>query len=74
MDASQQNAELKLSFDPRTIDHLGFKMYSRLPNAVAELIANSYDADAAHVDVEVDTSGTPSHDRQAQDRSEQPTQ
>lgn len=35
-------------------------MYSRLPNAVAELIANSYDADATRVDVAVDTSGTQS--------------
>ncbi|MGN8026214.1 TIGR02391 family protein [Microbacterium sp. 22242] len=34
-----------------TIEHLGFKMYSHLPNAVAELIANSYDADATHVNV-----------------------
>lgn len=49
-----------LSFDPRTIEHLGFKMYSRLPNAIAELVANSYDADAIHVDVVVDTSGTQS--------------
>lgn len=60
MNARLQDPELKLSFDPRTIEHLGFKMYSRLPNAVAELIANSYDADAAHVDVVVDTSGTQS--------------
>ena len=57
---SHQGPELKLSFDPRTIEHLGFKMYSRLPNAVAELVANSYDADAAHVDVVVDTAGTQS--------------
>lgn len=57
---SHQEPELKLSFDPRTIEHLGFKMYSRLPNAVAELVANSYDADATHVDVVVDTSGTQS--------------
>jgi uncharacterized protein (TIGR02391 family) len=60
VDASHQDPKLKLSFDPRTIEHLGFKMYSRLPNAVAELVANSYDADATHVDVVVDTSGTQS--------------
>ena len=57
VEASPPDPELKLSFDPRTIEHLGFKMYSRLPNAVAELIANSYDADATRVDVAVDTSG-----------------
>ena len=52
--------DLALRFDPNTIEHLGFKMYSRLPNAVAELVANSYDADAAHVQVTLDTSGTQS--------------
>ncbi|WP_177191523.1 TIGR02391 family protein [Nocardioides luteus] len=57
MESNHEDPELKLSFDPRTIEHLGFKMYSRLPNAVAELVANSYDADATHVEVVVDTSG-----------------
>lgn len=52
--------ELALRFDPNTIEHLGFKMYSRLPNAVAELVANAYDADAQHVRVTLDTSGTQS--------------
>ena len=60
VEESHQEPELKLSFDPLTIEHLGFKMYSRLPNAVAELVANSYDADASHVDVIVDKSGTQS--------------
>lgn len=41
--------ELKMSFDPKTIEHLGIKMYSRLPNAIAELIANAYDACATEV-------------------------
>lgn len=45
--------DMKLSFDPMTIEHLGFKMYSHLPNAVAELVANSYDADATTVSVVV---------------------
>lgn len=49
--------ELKLTFDPMTIEHLGFKMYSHLPNAVAELIANSYDADSSHVSVIIDEDG-----------------
>ncbi|NOX65683.1 MAG: TIGR02391 family protein [Chlorobi bacterium] len=43
------NYELK--FDPRTIEHLGVKMYSTLPPALAELISNSYDADANEVKV-----------------------
>src|SRR3989338_8687653 len=41
--------ELKMSFDPNTIEHLGVRMYSTLPPVLAELIANAYDADAEHV-------------------------
>ncbi len=41
--------ELIMSFDPKTIEHLGIKMYSQLPNAIAELIANGYDACASEV-------------------------
>jgi uncharacterized protein (TIGR02391 family) len=49
--------QLKMSFDPLTIEHLGVKMYSHLPNAVAELVANAYDADASQVLVEVRLEG-----------------
>lgn len=45
------SAPLTLTFDPRTIEHLGVRMYSQVPNAVAELIANAYDADATRVEV-----------------------
>ena len=44
---------LTLKFDPQTVDHLGSRMYSHLPNAIAELIANAYDADAHRVRIEV---------------------
>lgn len=44
---------LTLTFDPLTIEHLGSNMYSRLPNAVAELVANAYDADATKVEVRI---------------------
>lgn len=43
---------LELKFDPRTIEHLGVKMYSTLPPALAELISNAYDADSPGVTVE----------------------
>jgi uncharacterized protein (TIGR02391 family) len=43
--------ELKMTFDPNTIEHLGVRMYSTLPPVLAELIANAYDADAGHVSV-----------------------
>jgi uncharacterized protein (TIGR02391 family) len=45
----KQLRELELKFDPQTIKHLGLKMYSTLPPAIAELIANAYDADASEV-------------------------
>lgn len=53
--------ELVLKFDPHTIEHLGSNMYSRLPNAVAELVANAYDADATEITVRVVGSGEGQH-------------
>lgn len=43
----------EMRFDPRTINHLGVRMYSTLPPAVAEIVANAYDADAANVIVQL---------------------
>ncbi len=45
--------KLQLKFDPRTIEHLGIKMYSQLPYALAELVANAYDAGAEKVKVKL---------------------
>lgn len=50
--------QLKMSFDPQTIEHLGVKMYSQIPNAIAELIANAYDADAKSVRVKLYDTGS----------------
>ncbi|MGB3525812.1 MAG: TIGR02391 family protein [Flavobacteriales bacterium] len=50
---SKSSHRLKMSFDPHTIEHLGVKMYSNLPNALAELIANAYDADARSVKIKL---------------------
>jgi len=44
-----QTNELTLKFEPSTIEHLGVKMYSHIPPAIAELVANSYDACAKKV-------------------------
>lgn len=41
--------KLRMTFDPNTIEHLGVRMYSTLPPVLAELIANTYDADAKNV-------------------------
>ena len=45
--------KLQLRFDPHTIEHLGIKMYSRLPYALAELVANAYDAGAEVVNIDL---------------------
>ena len=50
-DIENKNQKLEMSFDPQTIEHLGVKMYSQLPNAIAELIANSYDAESPEVHI-----------------------
>jgi uncharacterized protein (TIGR02391 family) len=50
---AEQLQELEMKFDPRTIEHLGLRMYSTLPPALAELISNSYDADASQVVVKL---------------------
>lgn len=43
--------KLVMTFEPNTIKHLGVKMYSNMPPALAELIANAYDACATEVNV-----------------------
>ena len=40
-----------MTFEANTIKHLGVKMYSNLPPALAELVANAYDACATTLDV-----------------------
>ncbi len=52
--------DYELKFDPKTIEHLGVKMYSTLPPALAELISNAYDADAELVEITFhEQNGTP---------------
>lgn len=50
------NKGFKIKFDKNTIDHLGIKLYSKFPPVIAELISNSYDADAENVDIIMDYS------------------
>ncbi|PIN80626.1 hypothetical protein COV13_03275 [Candidatus Woesearchaeota archaeon CG10_big_fil_rev_8_21_14_0_10_32_9] len=44
--------ELIMQFDPRTIEHLGISLYSKLPTVIAELISNSWDADAENIKID----------------------
>lgn len=51
---------LEMRFDPRTIQHLGVKMYATLPPALSEIISNAYDADASTVKIELfESNGQP---------------
>ena len=47
------NERLKMTFMPNTIEHLGVRLYSTIPPVIAELIANSYDADAKRVTIKL---------------------
>lgn len=49
--ADDEGYELKIS--RLTIDKLGVKLYDRVSAVVAELVANSYDADATEVSIEL---------------------
>ena len=40
---------LKFTYDIRTIDHLGVKLYTMIPPMLAELVSNAWDADAHNV-------------------------
>lgn len=54
------DSPFELKFDPLTIKHLGVRMYSTLPPALAEIISNSYDADANNVTITLaEEDGTP---------------
>jgi len=50
---SDQDKKLYLRFHGRIIDSLGIQMYQSPVAAIAELIANAWDADATEVDVEL---------------------
>lgn len=53
MPQNNNNQMLKMTFTPNTIEHLGVRMYSTLPPVVAELVANSQDADATKVNIQL---------------------
>ncbi|MFL5560789.1 MAG: ATP-binding protein [Gemmatimonadaceae bacterium] len=44
----------KLSIDLNALNHLGINLYSNIPAVVSEVVANSWDADAEHVSIQID--------------------
>lgn len=51
--SDESGRTLTLRFHGRVIEHLGIQMYQSPVNAIAEMIANSWDADATRVEVEL---------------------
>ena len=47
--AGTENRKYKMTISRLTVDKLGIKLYDRVSAVIAELIANSYDADATEV-------------------------
>ena len=51
---TQQSSEtLEMKVELTIIDNLGIKMYVSLPKVISELVANSWDADATRVDIDL---------------------
>ncbi|MDN5012985.1 MULTISPECIES: ATP-binding protein [Streptococcus] len=46
--------QFTLHYSAATIQHLGIGLYKQLPQALAELITNSWDADSTKVDIYID--------------------
>ena len=47
--AEESKKLVKFRILPRLLDHIGLAMYSSVPKAISELVANSYDANATEV-------------------------
>lgn len=57
-------AEPVLEFDHNVIEHLGIRLYQNKPgNVLAEVVANSWDADAKAVHIGTSPDGSPAEDR-----------
>ena len=52
-DIVESKPPYKMEFDPATIKHLGFQMYSTLPQVIGELVANAWDANATEVKISI---------------------
>jgi len=51
--AIDENRTLELKYSGRIIDHLGIQMYQSPVAAIAELVSNSWDADAEKVEIDL---------------------
>ena len=44
----------QMSINLNVLNHLGLKLYSNVPAVLSEVVANSWDADASEVDIEIE--------------------
>lgn len=51
------NPKYELRIELAALNHLGIGLYSNTPAVVSEVVANSYDADATQVDIDIDPAG-----------------
>lgn len=49
-----EDAQYRMSLSLNVLNHLGLNLYSNVPAVLSEAVANSYDADAEHVWIDVD--------------------
>ena len=47
------DSKFHMSIDLNVLNHLGLKLYSNVPAVLSEVVANSWDADAENVDIEI---------------------
>ena len=47
--------EYTMRINLNILNHLGFKLYSNVPAVLSEAVANSWDADATHVDIKIES-------------------
>jgi hypothetical protein len=52
-----QAPKYELTIDLNTLKHLGIGLYSNTPAVIAEVVANSWDADATKVEINIDVPG-----------------
>lgn len=48
-----KSAKYEMSIDLNVLNHLGINLYSNIPAVLAEAVANSWDADATRVDIDI---------------------
>lgn len=62
-----EKERLVVDFDLSLIEHLGSQLYTTLPPIIAELISNSYDADAEKVQVNFKVNANGNYDLEVED-------